>query len=193
MKFKLISFCTALFIFSASFSQTLHVGLKAGTSINKISGQSFKDQFTFGYHVGAFAVVGLGGKISFQPEFLLNQVNQDTSSNFSSVYQFNHVSQIKLKYLTIPLILNYKLAKIADLQVGPQFGVLIDQNKNLLQNGSDAFKKGDFSLLAGLQLHFLKFRVYGRYVVGLSNVSNITNSDKWKNQSIQLGIGFTLL
>ena len=78
------------------------------------------------------------------------------------------------------------------LQVGPQFGILMDQNKKLLQNGQDAFKSGDFSMLGGIQLKLLKFRIYGRYAIGLSDINNISNSDKWKSQSIQLGVGISL-
>jgi hypothetical protein len=78
------------------------------------------------------------------------------------------------------------------LQLGPQFGVLIDQDKDLLQNGQEAFKKGDFSMVGGLQLKLLKFRVYGRYVVGLNDISDAPNTGEWKSQSIQLGVGIAL-
>lgn len=192
MKAKLISLALLLFIFTTSFSQGLTFGIKGGASLNKLTGKSFKEEFSFGYHVGAFATLGLGGKISLQPEALLNQVNTDTSSNFSSVYQFNHINNVQLKYLSIPILLNVNMSNLLALQVGPQFGILIDQNKNMLQNGQDAFKKGDFSMVGGLQLKLMKFRVYGRYVIGLNDVSNIGNSDQWKNQSIQLGVGIAL-
>jgi hypothetical protein len=62
----------------------------------------------------------------------------------------------------------------------------------MLQNGEDAFKKGDFSMVGGLQVKLLKFRIYGRYVVGLSDISDVSNSGEWKNQSIQLGVGIAL-
>ena len=61
-------------------------------------------------------------------------------------------------------------AKFIAIQAGPQFGVLLDQNKDLLQNGGDAFKSGDFSLVGGVQLNLLKFRIYGRYVGGLTDL-----------------------
>ena len=191
MKTKLISLAIASLIFSSAFCQVTF-GVKAGTTINKITGKSFNDQFTFGYHLGGFATIHLGKKISIQPEVLWNQVNTDTSSKFSSVYQFNHIDKIKLGYLSIPILLNYNVSNLLALQVGPQFGILMDQNKNLLQNGGDAFKKGDFSLAGGLQLKLLKFRVYGRYLVGLNDISNIGNQDKWKSQSFQLGLGIAL-
>lgn len=138
MKTKLISLVFMLFIFSVSFSQGLTFGIKGGTSINKLAGKSFKEEFSFGYHVGVFATLGMGGKLSLQPEVLLNQVNTDTASNFSSVYHFKN--NIQLKYLSIPILLNYNLSNLLALQVGPQFGILMDKNKNLLQNCGDAFK-----------------------------------------------------
>ena len=190
MKAKLISLALMLVIFTASYSQGLTFGIKGGASINKLTGKSFKEEFSFGYHVGAFATLGLGGKLSLQPEVLLNQINVDTASNFNSVYHFKN--NVQLKYLTIPILLNIGLSNLFALQVGPQFGILVDKNNNALQNGQQAFKNGDFSMLGGVQLKLLKFRVYGRYAIGLDNISNITNSDKWKSQSIQLGVGIAL-
>ena len=90
-------------------------------------------------------------------------------------------------------MLNYNINKFITLQAGPQFGVLMNQNKNLLENGEDAFKSGDFSVVGGLQLNLLKFRVYGRFVGGTLNINNLkTNSDTWKTSAIQLGVGIVL-
>jgi hypothetical protein len=192
MKTSLISLATMLLFFSVSHAQSFTFCVKGGVSINKITGKTFKEEFTYGYHVGGSATIGLSKKFAIQPEVLFNQINTDTSSQFSSIYQFNHINNIKLSYLSIPLILNYNVSNLVALQVGPQFGVLIDQNKNLLQNGGEAFKKGDFAMLGGVQLNILKFRVYGRYVIGLNNLDNIGNKDDWKSQSIQLGVGINL-
>ncbi len=193
MKTKFISIAAILLFFSlSSFSQGLNFGVKGGASINKITGKSFKEEFTYGYHVGGYVTIGLTGKLSLQPEVLFNQINIDTSSRFSSIYQFNKINNIKLGYLSIPLLLNYNVSNILALQAGPQFGVLIDQDKNILQNGEQAFKNGDFSMIGGLQVKLLKLRLYGRYVIGLANLDTIGNKDKWKSQSIQLGIGIGL-
>jgi hypothetical protein len=191
MKTKLLSIVVLLFISSSLFSQGLAFGIKGGANLGKIDGQSFKNEFTLGYHVGAFATIG-GKKWAIQPEVLFSQVNLDTATNFSQVYQFNNVSKIQLKHLTIPIMLNYNLSNLLTIQAGPQFGILLDQNKNLVQNGKDAFKSGDFSLAAGLQLNLLKFRVYGRFVGGVTDLNNIKSNDTWKVQAIQLGIGIAL-
>lgn len=172
-----------------TFAQGFKLGIKGGTDINKLTGKSFRDEFSFGYHLGAFAEIGLTSRFGLQPEVLFSQITADTSSQFSEIYQFNNVNEIKLSYLKIPLFLNYSPNKFVSLQAGPQFGILIDQNKNLLKNGSDAFSKGDFSMLAGIQLNISKIRLYGRYGVGLSNINDIDDNEKWKNQTVQLGVG----
>ncbi|GAC1380877.1 MAG: porin family protein [Ginsengibacter sp.] len=192
MKVKLFLSAIAIFVASASFSQSFQIGAKAGASINKLSGQSFSDKFTFGYHVGGFATINLSKKIGIQPEVIFNQVNTDTSSSFSSVYQFNNVSKVKLNYLSIPILLNYNPSKLVTLQVGPQYSILMNQNVTLVQNGKNAFKNGDFAMVGGLQLNLMKLKIYGRYVVGLNNINDLGDQQSWKNQSIQLGIGLTL-
>ncbi|MDP4285986.1 MAG: porin family protein [Bacteroidota bacterium] len=191
MKTKILSVVILLLITSSLFAQKFSLGIKGGANLGKMSGQSFKDQFTLGYQVGAFATIGFG-KFGIQPEVLFNQVNVDTASNFSQVYQLNHVDKISLKGLTIPILLNYNLNKFITLQAGPQFGILIDNNKDFLQNGRDAFKSGDFSLVGGIQLNILRFRIYGRFVGGLTDLNNIQSSETWKAQTIQLGVGIKL-
>ncbi len=192
MKTKLLSICIFCLAATAAQAQGLKIGIKAGTNINKISGKSFKEQFSFGYQLGGFAEIRLSNKFALQPEVLFGQVNLDTSSTFSSIYQFNNVSKIKLRYISIPLLLNYRVSNMLTLQAGPQFGIIKDDTRNLLKNGADAFRKGDFSMLGGVQVKLSNFRVYGRYAIGLNNLDNIGNKDKWKSQSIQLGVGFTL-
>lgn len=77
------------------------------------------------------------------------------------------------------------------LQLGPQYSILKSADKNLLENGQQAFKEGDFSMMGGLQINISKFRIYGRYAVGLTNLNDIDNQEKWKSQTVQLGIGLT--
>jgi hypothetical protein len=68
----------------------------------------------------------------------------------------------------------------------------MDQNKNFLQNGADAFKKGDCSMVGGVDIKLTSLRVTGRYVIGLNNINDIDNQDEWKNQSIQISLGLAL-
>ena len=191
MKTKIFFIAASLFISSSLFSQGLTFGIKAGANLGKISGKSFKDEYNLGYHAGVFVDIG-GKKWSIQPEVLFNQVNTDTAASFHDITGFKNVGQIQLHYLSIPIMLNYKASNLLSLQFGPQFGILIDKNQNLVQNGKDAFKAGDFSMAGGVQLNLLKLRVYGRFIGGVTDVNNLSNSDTWKIQMIQVGVGFAL-
>ena len=193
MKTKLSALVLSFLLFSAAHSQSFHIGIKGGTNMTKITGSSFSEKFTFGYHLGGFAEIGLSKKFSIQPEVLFNQFNQDTATKFSQVYKLNNLDNVKLNYLSIPILLNYNASNFFSLQAGPQFGILMDQNAKLVQNGKDAFKKGDFSMLAGVQLKFSGIRIYGRYAIGLNNLNDADNQDKWKSQGFQLGVGLAIL
>jgi hypothetical protein len=193
MKHKLPFLFAVLFFAQVSFAQ-FSLGVKAGANITKVDGRSFKDEFRYGYHLGGFVTIGLGGRFSIQPEVLLNQYNTRTDSSFRNIYQnaLSGSNNIKLGYLSIPVLLNYKLGSLLSLQAGPQFGILLDRNKNLLQNGKEAFDKGDFSMLGGAQLGLGKIKLSGRYFVGLNNINDIDNQDKWINQGWQLSVGLGL-
>lgn len=193
---KLFAFLICFLAAGASMAQGLKIGVKAGADLSKMDAVGFDDGFTFGYHAGGFAEIKLSSKLSLQPEVYFSQQNLDTAASFSQVYQGINVSAISLKRLNIPILLSYKIGKGIALQAGPQFGILMSQG-GLVKNGEDAFKKGDFSMVGGLQLNLGSFVIYGRYVVGLSDVQNIdvsdiTNTDSWKSQAIHLGIGLAL-
>jgi hypothetical protein len=192
MKTKLLLTAVISMISIAAFSQSLKIGIKGGATLNKLTGQTFKDQFSYGYHIGGFATIGLNKRWAIQPEVLFNQVNVDTSDHFSAVYKLNKLDKVQLKYLTIPIFLNYNAGQLITLQLGPQFGVLTNKSNTFVENGRDAFKSGDFSMVGGVQLKFSHLRVYGRYAVGLSNLNDLDDKDKWKSQSIQLGVGLAL-
>jgi hypothetical protein len=194
MKTKLLSLALALLISQLMMAQ-FHLGVKAGANIVKVDGKSFKEEFRYGYNLGGFAEIGLSPKFSFQPEVMFNQYSTSLDSNYKSIYEnviASNQSKVKLNYLSIPLLLDYKFLGPIHLQAGPQFSVLMSQDKNFLQNGREAFKNGDFSMVAGAQIKLAQLRVTGRYIIGLSNINDIDNQDKWNSQVIQLSLGIAL-
>ena len=192
MKTKLICLVAVIFISHAVMAQ-FHIGIKGGANMNKVDGKSFKQEFSYGYHLGGFAEIGFGNRFGIQPEVLFNQYTTKVDSSFNVIYKdlFNNAKNgnIKLNYLSIPVLLTYKVIGPLSIQAGPQFGILIDQDKTLLENGGQAFKNGDFSLIAGAQLKIAALRVSGRYAIVLNNINDIDNRDQWKNQVLQLSVG----
>lgn len=194
MKTKLLSLIATV-LFSQAMMAQFHIGIKGGANITKVEGKSFKDEFRYGYSLGGFAEIKLSNKLVFQPEVLYNQYSTRLDSNYKNIYEdvFDGNTNIKLNYISIPVLLNYKLiGSFLSLQAGPQFGILIDQNKTGLQNGANAFKDGDLSMLAGVQVKLGPMRINGRYAIGLNNISDLPDDDKWKNQGFQVSVGLAL-
>lgn len=186
--------CLLLSLSSSLFSQSFRLSLHAGGNMGKLDGKSFKDEYQLGYHLGVAPEIMFSKHWGIQPEVLFNQSNTKLSSTFEDLYEIsNHeIKDVKLNYLSIPLLLSFRPVSFLTFQAGPQFSILMSKQRTLLENGGDAFKKGDFALLGGAQINILRFRVYGRYGVGLSNINDIDNRDNWKSQTIQLGVGLAL-
>jgi hypothetical protein len=194
MKTKILGLLTiALITGSLSFAQG--VGIKAGANMMKIDGKGFKDEFRFGYSLGAFAELYVSKKWGIQPEVMWNQYQTKTTNDFHNVVpnSTNDFKDVKLNYLSIPLLLNFRPASFITFQAGPQFGILINKEHGLLKNGEQAFKNGDLSMLGGVQLNLGGLRLGGRYQVGLNNISDLDNSTEWKNQGFQIYAGIKLL
>jgi hypothetical protein len=186
----------SLLVFSGYISngQGFSFGPKAGANITGISGLQFNKGYDFGYHLGGFAEIMFSDKLGIQPEVLWSQTSLTTASGLPDLYQtsLSELSKVKLNYISIPLLLNIRPTKFITFQVGPQFGILQDKSNSLSNNVQSAFKSGDFSMLAGIQLKLLSFRVYGRYGIGLTNINDIAQQDQWKSRTLQLGIGLGL-
>lgn len=174
-------------------AQGLKIGLKAGANIAGLSGLAFKDGFQFGYHAGVFAELMFSEKFGIQPEFMFSQTNLTASNDFSTIYSniVPNLTDIKLRYMAIPLLLNFKPTKLLTLQAGPQFGILRDNTTSLTTNAGEAFKRGDLAFVAGAQLNLPIVRVYGRYVAGLTDINQIRETDTWRNAGLQLGLAIS--
>jgi hypothetical protein len=179
----------------ASFAQGgFHLGVKAGANIFKVDGTAIKDEFKFGYNLGAFAELNFSEKWGIQPEVMWNQTNFRTANNFNAIYPGGKNDlEGKLNYLSIPVLLSFSPAKLITFQAGPQFGILLNKDESLFENGREAFKSGDFSMLGGVQLNIGALKVGGRYVVGLANINDIDDKEKWKNQGFQVYLGTRIL
>lgn len=175
-------------------AQKLNVGGKLGANLTKITGQAFKDGYDLGYHAGVFVELDLNKSWGIQPELLWNQTNTSRASGTDPIlnnWQQN-TKDIKLNYISIPVLLRLNVAPILSLNLGPQFGILLNKDESLWANGRQAFKSGDFSAVAGATLNLSKLRVYGRYNIGLNDISDVDNQDSWKSQQVQLGVGVSL-
>lgn len=194
MKKVIASVVLLLFMVGITNAQKFNFGGKVGANLTKISGQAFKEGYDLGYHVGAFAEIDINQKWGIQPEVLWNQTNTQRASGTNAVYNNfqNNIQDIKLNYLSIPVLLRYNVGSLITLNLGPQFGILLNKNETLWNNGKEAFKSGDVSLTGGAQVNLKMLRVYGRYNIGLNNLNDAGTPENWKSQQLQLGVGISL-
>ena len=74
MKKKFLTvFIIGLAISSVSLAQGFHLGIKGGANLQKIDDKSFKDEFKFGYNLGAFTEINFNSKWGIQPELMWSQ------------------------------------------------------------------------------------------------------------------------
>lgn len=172
----------------ANAQKGFRLGVKAGANLNKIDGQSFDQGFNFSYHAGAFAEIDFAKRWGIQPEVIWSQTATKPATNLDAIYT-TLPTNVKLDYLMVPVLLRYSPIGLLSFVAGPQFGILINKNENLLSNGQQAFKSGDFSMVLGAQVNLKVLRIYGRYNIGLQNINDFTDQQKWNTQQVQLGLG----
>jgi hypothetical protein len=173
------------------------IGAKGGININKIQGQSYKAGFNYNYLLGGFMQFNFG-RLGLQPEVNFVQSTSEFSKDANNVYNdlFMGGSQkkAKLNYIKVPLLLNVNVgeSKHVKLQVGPQFSGLLKQTVDSLKTSQNFFKSSDLSMLGGLWIQLPFINLGARYELGLSNVNDIDNKEKWKSQAFTIFAGFTL-
>src|ERR1700733_13833725 len=91
-------------------AQGFHLGIKAGTNITQMTGRSFDEGFQWNFMAGAFSELNFTSHRGIKPQFLFSQTSTQTASNFDDVYEEGINSRnVKLNYLSIPILLTYKL------------------------------------------------------------------------------------
>lgn len=189
------------FLFAQEFKQIdqerfFRIGAKGGININKIQGQSYKQGFNYNYLLGGFMQFNFG-RLGLQPEVNFVQSTSEFSKDANNVYNdlFAGGSQkrAKLNYIKVPLLLNINvgLSKHVKLQVGPQFSGLLKQTVDSLRADKNFFKTSDFSAVGGIWIQLPFINLGARYELGLTNVNDIDNKEKWKSQAFTIFAGFT--
>lgn len=167
-------------------AQGLDFGVKAGVNFANITDATGLDNRT-GFVAGVFIGGKFNDKIGMQADLLYSQQGAEfEAGNFD------------LNYVNVPIVLKYYIAGGLNIQVGPQFGVLLDQETNVISETIDDIATNDFDLsgIVGLGLDIpLGLRLEGRYNFGLTDVPDEPgiDFDKGKNSVVTLSLGYSFL
>lgn len=181
-----VAFVAAMVCISSA--QSFKLGVKGGLNFPSASSFSLdqgNDKAT-GYHAGLFASIKVS-KIAVQPEVLYS---------FSKFTDVNDV-EVDFNYLTIPVMAKIYLLQGLNVQVGPQFGVLLSSETKAgnitIDNTEDALKASDISLGlgAGFDTPF-GLDIHARYNIGLTDNSDIDGAADLKTNTFQVSLGYAL-
>ena len=188
---KPIAAAALLCLLQTSFAQGLDFGIKAGVNAAKIDNTSFKDGFNYGFLAGAFLHLNVSKKFGVGADVLFSQAAVKAATNLTTVgnnINIDSLKSIKLNYLGVPVYLN--MGGKFKIQLGAQFNIKMNESETIWNNGKQIFKSNDLQALAGFQWNLpLHLFVSGRYLVGFTNLNDLTNQDSWKSQTIQVAAG----
>ena len=174
------------------------LGFKGGLNLNKIEGKSFKDEFNYNYALGGFVQLNITRKLGLQPEINFVQTTAEQTNDITEVYDDlffgGDQKKAKLNYLKFAGLLNIDIgpSQRVKLQLGPQWGRLLNETADSLNSSQNVFKKNEFSALGGIMLQLPLFHIGTRYEIGLTDVNGTDNNDKWRSQAWQFFVGITL-
>ena len=191
------SFAQRRFDPNADYERFFRFGLKGGVNINKINGISYRDGFNYNYLLGGFMQFNFSKTFGLQPEVNFVQSSSEFANDANTVYDdlFYNGDQRKarLDYLKVPVLLNINIgpSKRVKLQVGPQFGNILKQTVDSLKNNGNIFKQADWSAVGGLWIQIPFVNLGARYEIGLNNINDIDNQERWRSQAFTIFAGFT--
>ena len=160
---KVLLSAVALMAFGiAAQAQDIKFGVKAGVNIADLSDNSAGSRV--GFHVGGLAEFGITEQFSIQPELLYSGQGAKVNEGFGDV-------DLKLDYISLPVLAKYRIVKGFSVEAGPQVGFLISA-KAEDEDVKDAYKSVDFGVTGGAEYE-LPMGVFfqARYYVGLSSVT----------------------
>lgn len=188
---KLLIVCLLTIVASAAFAQAeVALGLKAGINLSKLNTDAAdaNTKNITGFHGGAFVLFKLT-KIGIQPELLFSQ--QGTKVEDVSLGE----SDLKMSYITIPVMLKFYLAAGFAIQAGPQFGFLNSAELEGVGDVKDGIKSSDVSANVGASWDApFGLVLDARYNIGLSDINDgfTASSDAIKSGVFQFSLGYKI-
>lgn len=186
-------------------------GVKAGPNYSSIVGDLTEGlKFRFSGHAGVFVEFDLSYKFKLQPELLYSSQGFQFSSDLAAIEgggtgnQNDVRNNVRLNFLTVPLMGKFALNENIAVEFGPQFGFLL--NQVIIINNLDDLARdnvdrrtstsGDFQLdygaAVGLGIRLSdKFSLAPRAYIGLRNrLNGLPGNVQNYNVALQLSVNY---
>ncbi len=205
---KRLVLATALISISIASKAQFNIGLKGGLAFNQMQALGWQKDFVTSPFGGIYANFGRR-KWSLQIEglYTTESITQDTSFKglykqyYNTLLDSTKSAKFSFNKIQVPVMITLKFNKKLWVQGGLQYNnsiAIIDKN-NIKKTTQEIFKTNDVAIVGGLWMFVNKrFGVHARYTQSLKDLNNLgqgntTDPNKWKSQSIQLGIHLRVL
>lgn len=171
-------------------------GIKGGLNLStlKVDDPELSYNSRTGYHAGIF-LRGKFDKVGIQPEVLLFTQSGDLESSLFGT------AQERFTYLSIPLMLKFYPVAGLNIQLGPQFGFLLDGEReydSFLGSGSEDiteyYKQSDVSVSVGGGYDFnFGLTLDLRYNIGIKDINDAADGEEARSRIFLLSLGWNFL
>jgi hypothetical protein len=202
----IVLICAQSIVAKEKFGTDIGIGIKGGLNFNKVTGKGWKEQFNTDPHAGFFVHINKK-HLGVQLEAVWSQSHVTVDSSFYGLYH-QYINQgidsldnesFKFSTISIPFLLNIKLTRFLWIQGGPQFSANINvaDKSKIIKSGLNVIAQQNYSAVGGLWFQFggnaplIRVNAGVRYIVGLTNLNEFSNVNQWKNQMIQVHLGFS--
>ncbi len=188
------------------FGIDLGIGVKGGLNLNKVEGKGWKNYYSTDPHAGFFMHLNKR-HVGFQIEAVWSQSHVVTDSSFAGLYhQYLQKAEdsiqaesFRFSTISLPVLLNIKLAQWLWIQAGPQFNahVSVTDKNHILKSGLEIINKQSYSAVGGVWIQFggnaplLRVNLGARFIAGLDNLNSLNRSQIWKSQMVQIHLGLS--
>lgn len=182
----------------------LSFGLKAGLNMSNVwdtKGQDFVADPKYGLAGGAFLSLPIGKYLGVQPEVMISQKGFKGSG---SLLGFDYSYTRTTTFIDVPLLVQFKPIQYFTLLAGPQFSYLLKE-KNVYTFGSNsaeqeqAFTNEDprnnimgFVVGADINVNKLVISARAAWDFQTNNKNSVSTTPRYKNQLLQLTVGFRI-
>jgi hypothetical protein len=163
-------------------AQGLGIGIKAGANFSNYATENASTSTLTSYHVGAYANINFSEKWGITPEVLWSAQGAELDD-----------AEFNTDYITVPIMLRWRIIELISLEAGPQFNFLTNAKlEGYPGNIEDQLKSNTYSIAFGGVIHLpLGFNGGLRYVMGMSDLSDDSN-EELKDRTFQIYVGWTI-
>ena len=193
-------------IYSSSLHPESDFGIKAGANFQQIAGSPFVPAYNTGFVAGLYGAKHWD-KVGLRIEVLVSnaQMNTEHPVSYGMFHEKGSDStskgDFKAMYVSIPVLLEAKMSKRVNFEIGPQYNYMLSFTDN---NGAytkqfkndKILKTGEVCLALGFNFKLpYKLNLDLRYVKGITDINKNTYYralDAWNNNAGQVTLSYKL-